>query len=85
LRFFGKPDIFASFPRTGGRSARRLPMKARRSPPKRAVDSDSHERSGDDRDDVHVRDQSTRIEHGNQQQPGESAEQRHGDNFDDDP
>ena len=60
-------------------------MEARRSAPKRAVDSDSHERSSDDRDGIHVRDQSTRIEHGNQQQPGESAEQRHGDNFDGDP
>jgi len=60
-------------------------MEARRSAPERAVDSDSHERSSDHRNRIHVRDQSTWIEHGYQQQPGESAEQRHGNNFDGDP
>jgi hypothetical protein len=60
-------------------------MNPRRSPSKRAVDSDSHERSGDHRHSIHVRDQSTRIEHSNQQQAGESADERHGNYFNGDP
>jgi hypothetical protein len=60
-------------------------MESRRSPSKRAVDSDGHERSGDHRHSIQVRDQSTRIEPGDQQQAGESADDRHGNYFDGDP
>jgi hypothetical protein len=60
-------------------------MEPRRSASERAVDSDSHERAGDHRNSIHVRDQSTRIEHGYQQQASESADERHGNYFDGDP